>query len=449
MPGSFYVENLGCAKNQVDAEVMITALRDRGWTAVTAPDTADLIIVNTCSFIQPAREESVTSFLDLHKAYPGKKIVMAGCFSQRYGAGLSSMIPEADGIFGNADPSKIVNLIELMQESDGQPVTLLPEHGNEDEVQKAVSLSPAGSGYVKIAEGCDNRCSYCAIPIIRGPLRSRTVDSVVTEVERLISEGTFEINLIAQDLGSFGAERGAQRGELELPQLLERLSAIQGEFWVRMLYIHPDRFMERLLDICSDDQRILPYFDLPFQHSSQAVLRRMGRSGDRETYLGLIDTIRSRLPSACIRSTFLVGHPGEGEYSSSKTCCRFRGTRSSIGRVSVYSPEEGTASAEMRTPGINTLLSRRWRKRKEILEERQIPISEARLEQRIGEIIHVLVEEPIQGEDIALGRSYFTAPEVDGAVVVHSADAKEGDVIKCRLIARNGIDMEAVPYEGV
>ncbi len=296
------------------------------------------------------------------------------------------------------------------------------------------------SVYVKIAEGCDNRCSYCAIPLIRGNLASRSVKDIVEEVGMLLDKGFFEVNLIAQDLGSFGLDRGKQ----ELPVLLSEISKLRGKFWVRMLYIHPDRFPTDILGLCKEDGRILPYFDLPFQHASQPILARMGRKGDSETYLELIQTIRQTLPHAVIRSTFLVGFPGETE-ADFATLADFQ-DKASLEWLGVfsYSREEGTAAYRYSWKPNKKPPKRELERRKRLLEERQIRITETMLDRFVGKDFDALVEESIPGEGLCLARAYAHAPEVDGLVVVHAENVAPGDVLKVRIVKRNGVDLEAV-----
>ncbi|MDR1957005.1 MAG: MiaB/RimO family radical SAM methylthiotransferase, partial [Treponema sp.] len=310
MSARYYLDPFGCAKNQVDAETMMGFLQEARWVSADDPAEAELIIINSCGFIESAKQESINAALEYRKTYPDKKIVLAGCLAQRYAQELSAALPEADLIFGNRDLAKITEAA-AMALAGGARRTFLPEASPGVSVPgKRPLLSLPGSAYVKIAEGCDNHCSFCAIPHIRGPLKSRPLLQVTDECRELLDRGIKELCLIGQDLASYGTDR-TEAGRSELPELLEALSGLEGRFWVRLLYLHPDRFPLPLLELLRRDSRLLPYFDLPFQHGSPKILRAMNRRGTVESYLALIETIRTILPDATIRSTFLTGFPGE------------------------------------------------------------------------------------------------------------------------------------------
>ena len=306
---AFHVESLGCAKNQVDSERMIAALVGAGWRMAAEPGDADVLIVNTCGFISPAKKESIETSLELKQRHPGKKVYMVGCLSERYGTDLAAQLPEIDGFLGNRDPLRIV---ELLGGSGGNAAGVEAagvEAAGVDAIgagaigagaasgqaprpyEREHLLSFPGSAYLKVAEGCRNHCTYCAIPLIRGDLQSRPPSEVVQEARALLGRGIRELVLIAQDLGSYGRDLG----EPALPRLLADLARIPGEYWVRLLYIHPDHFPYGILDVMADDPRFLPYFDLPFQHAAPDVLRAMGRRGDPEANLALLSRIRGRL----------------------------------------------------------------------------------------------------------------------------------------------------------
>ena len=296
-------------------------------------------------------------------------------------------------------------------------------------------LSYPGTAYLKIAEGCGNHCSYCAIPLIRGPLASRPRAQVVQEARDLLGAGVRELVLIAQDLASFGTDRSPAG---ELPVLLRELLALPGEFWLRCLYIHPDHFPEELLELAATDPRLLPYFDLPFQHASPAVLRRMGRRGSAEAYLALLARIREALPRAVLRSTFLVGFPGESEQDFRLLLDFQRRAELDWAGFFTYSREEGTAAFAL-GPRV---AHRTAEERKRELERAQQAITARRLERHIGSELDVLIEEPVRGEALALGRGYPQAPEVDGLVVVKAAGLEAGRMCRVRIDRRNGVDLE-------
>lgn len=437
---TFYVESLGCSKNQVDAENIISTLVDTGWISVDVPDDAQLIIVNTCGFIKSAKEESINTILDFTTAYPGKKVLAAGCLSERYNQQLMEMIPELAGVFGSMAPSHIPEVLESVF-NDEKPV-VIPETDLSVTPRKKF-FSFDRSVYVKIAEGCNNRCSFCAIPIIKGDLKSRPFDDVLTEIKQLINDGAFELNLIAQDLAGYGTDLGTR----DLPRLLRAISAIEGDFWIRLLYIHPDRFIDEVVDIVAGDKRFLPYFDIPFQHASEKILRKMGRRGTAQSHLEMIQSIKTRLPEAVFRTTFMTGFPGENR-SDFKNLLEFQ-KKAEINWVGffTYSREEDTPAWSYRGALSSKLSEKKALKRKAVLEEKQTLITQRLLDAFIGGEYDVLIEEKVGEENLYLGRTYFQAPEVDGLTVLHSETIRPGDVVRAKIIKRNGMDLEAVSLE--
>ncbi|MDR3144848.1 MAG: 30S ribosomal protein S12 methylthiotransferase RimO, partial [Treponema sp.] len=453
----YYLDPFGCVKNQVDAETMMALLGRSGWEAAADSAEADLIIINSCGFIESAKQESINAVLEYRKAYPHKRILLAGCLAQRYARELSRSLTEADGFFGNEDLSGIAAAAAATMGIDAAEDMAAAAVGTGGGVRAGTGagnyvpgdrplLSLPGSAYVKIAEGCNNRCSFCAIPGIRGPLRSRSIPDVAAECRRLLERGIRELCLIGQDLGSYGLDRPGLRGGAPgasgdlprdsggaLPELLGALSALEGDFWVRFLYIHPDHFPRGILDLCCRDPRLLPYFDIPFQHGSTALLRAMNRRGSAESYLALIDTIRGALPDAVIRSTFLTGFPGETE-EDFEALLEFQ-ARAALDWAGVftYSREEDTPAYAMKGRVPKGLAA----ERKALIEERQIPITQGRMDRFIGRTMDVLVEEALTvpetealsgredppREALYLGRLFCQAPEVDGAAVIDSFEA--------------------------
>jgi ribosomal protein S12 methylthiotransferase len=446
---TFYIESLGCAKNQVDSEEAIAFLEAAGLAWVPEPDAAELIIVNTCGFIESAKEESIQTSLALKRRYPDKRVLLTGCLVQRYGQQLAGAMGEIDGFAGLRD---FPGLLALAQDHRRAPAErsagsrrlsappLPPAAAPASQLPRSRFLSYPGSAYLKVAEGCANRCSYCAIPLIRGELVSRPQEEILREVEQLLQQGLFEINLVAQDLASFGLDRG----RAELLPLLERILSLEGTFWLRLLYLHPDRFPAGLLELAASDGRLLPYFDLPFQHASEAVLGRMGRRGSGSRYLELVERIRAALPQAVIRSTFLVGFPGETEAEFRQLLEFQRLCRLDWVGVFCYSPEEGTAA--FAHPGrVRVSVARR---RKRLLEEAQLPITEQRLQAQVGRTLEVLVEEEVRGEGLFLARSYLQAPDVDGLIVLRTPASGRlrphpGEHRRARVEGRAGVDLEA------
>jgi len=480
----YYIDLFGCVKNQVDAENMMAVLNSAGWESAADAESSDLIIVNSCGFIESAKQESINAVLRWRKLYPDKKILLAGCLAQRYAKELPEILTEADGFFG-------VNNLDSIAEKSSEILSgdLTPGNISQGRINSARKtplneprlirhsagrgsagerplLSLPGSVYVKISEGCDNRCSYCAIPLIRGVLVSREIPDIVDECRILLTRGVKELCIIGQDIGAFGADRqknkikdaaGNERYS-QLPELLKAISILDGHFWVRLLYIHPDHFPLKILDLIEKDKRFLPYFDIPFQHASAKILNAMNRRGTADQYLDLLKTIRARLPDAVIRSTFLLGFPGETEEDFAALLDFQDKARLDWLGCFTYSREEGTKSFSMkgRVPAKTAVT------RKNIIEERQIPITEKNMERFSGSDIEVLLEEKFNensagsvesGEIFWLGRTYFQAPDIDGSTVIvqqkSMANNKEemnqqaGTFLKCRIIARRGFDLEA------
>jgi ribosomal protein S12 methylthiotransferase len=440
---------------------MMALLAASGWSAVAAPADADLIIVNSCGFIESAKRESINAVLSWRRAYPEKKILLAGCLAQRYMGELARAMPEADGLFGNTNLGGIAMAAGALvsgplrgeSPSGAPPKTEGPVPAPDPAPGERPLLSLPGTAYVKISEGCDNRCSFCSIPLIRGPLKSRPIAGISAECRALLGRGIRELNIIGQDLASFGQDRPGEGG---LPALLEAIAAIPGDFWVRLLYLHPDRIPLAILDTLGRDSRFLPYFDIPFQHASEPLLRAMNRRGNGDSYLDLIGRIRAALPDAVIRSTFLAGFPGETE-EDFQELLRFQ-ERAALDWMGcfTYSREEGTPAYSMgkRIP------RRVAAERKRMLEERQQGISEGRMERFLGRELEILIEERFESPDLEapdkdlpggvyLGRAYCQAPEVDGAVLVSGGKAlSPGQLVPCTVTGRAGIDLEARVISG-
>jgi ribosomal protein S12 methylthiotransferase len=462
----YFLDPFGCAKNQVDAETMMALLGDSGWSATEVPAEADLIIVNSCGFIESAKRESINAVLSWRKQYPKTKILLAGCLVQRYAAELTRSLPEADGLFGNTalggiaaaasallsgprGSSKLSGGVETPPAILEDPAALEASPGPETLGTRPL-LSLPGSAYVKISEGCNNRCSFCSIPLIRGPLRSRDPGGIIDECHCLLDRGIRELCIIGQDIASFGDDRPGTTG---LPALLEGIAAIPGRFWVRLLYIHPDRFPPAILEIMAEDRRFLPYFDIPLQHGSEPILRAMKRRENGEYYLNLIRKIRATLPDAVIRSTFLVGFPGESEDDFTRLLDFQEQAALDWAGCFTYSREENTPAYAMGKRVPRSVAA----ERKRILEERQQSISERQMDRFVGQELEVLVEEPFENPEetgdtpefpageggLYLGRAYCQAPEVDGvSLILSEKKLTPGSLVNCRVRCRTGIDLE-------
>lgn len=440
-----YFENLGCAKNQVDAEVMAKLLVDDGWEISEEAENADLILVNTCGFIEIAKEESINTFLSLKQNYPKAKICLCGCLAQRYSNDLFDNLEEADGIFGNRDFRCVVDFTNRVM--SGERVVLVPEYPSaEDECDTRYKLfSYPGSAFLKISEGCNHRCSYCAIPVIRGDLRSRPEKAVLAEAKRLVSTGVKELNVIGQDLAAYGTDW--EDGKSHLVELLYKLCQIEGDFKIRLLYIHPDTFPMDLLDLMEKEEKILHYLDIPFQHASVSILSKMGRVGNLESYSEMIEYIKKRIPDVVLRTTIMLGFPGDSaekfdEVVSFVNRCQFDWLGAFI-----YSREEDTVAYDMINDKNYEKLAKQAEIFKNKLETIQEKITQKQLNRFIGKKVDVLIEEKIEGEDLFIGRFYGQAPEVDGLVTVMGINLIPGQTVRCGITAVRGVDLEAVVVE--
>ncbi len=441
MNKKFYMESLGCSKNQVDAEVIINLLKEKGYELSLDPNNSDLIFINTCGFIQSAKEEAIENLFELREKAPNAKIIFGGCLAQRYSDILE--LPEADGIFGNRDLKQICEFVDKLEKEDEQ-IILSPEYPDnpeDDYYSRSTILNYPGSAYLKLSEGCNHRCAFCAIPVIRGPLRSRSKIQILKEANDLVKEGIKEINIIAQDLAAFGMDT---TGESQLLPLLEEICDIEGDFKIRLLYIHPDAFPLELIEFVKTHEKVLPYFDIPFQHASIPILRKMGRVGTSDSYYNLIKLIRESLPNAVIRTTLMLGFPGETEEDVKQLLeftkkCKFDWMGSFI-----YSREEDTRAFDMISEEDHEKVIKRAKKDQKKLERIQEKITSNNLQKFVDNVYDALIEEKIEGEDLAIGRIYSQAPEVDGATVIMGRNLKPGSVVKVGIRKVNGVDLDAV-----
>jgi ribosomal protein S12 methylthiotransferase len=446
----YFIDPFGCVKNQVDAETIMGSLNLAGRTSAEDAEDADIIIINSCGFIESAKQESINAVLGWKDKYPDKKIILAGCLAQRYAKDLAESLPEADGLFGNTDLGGIVETAEKLintgavesaassNSSFQTPNSKFSTPNSTLQIQNSFLpgqrplLSLPGSAYVKIAEGCNNCCTFCSIPLIRGSLRSRPIPEILAECRSLLDRGIKELCIIGQDLGSYGKD--ISDNTCLLPDLLEALSKFEDNFWVRLLYIHPDNFPQPILDIMERDKRFLPYFDLPFQHASEKILAAMNRTWDIKNHLRLITLIRSRLGDAVIRSTFLLGFPGETDEDFTLLLDFQEKAHLDWLGCFTYSREEDTPAYAMKGQVPRKIAT----ERKRIIEERQISISEQQMDRFVGRTMDVLLEEAVDEEDgLYLGRLYCQAPEVDGAAVITA----EGNL--------SGLDMLVKPGTGI
>lgn len=441
----FYIDQHGCAKNQTDGEILITFLTQSGFVHTLDADEADFIFVNSCGFINSAKKESIDAIYSIKTNYPSAKIILTGCLAERYADMLFESMPELDGIFGNGDLSKIAEFMQQMDKEKRAVVTY--EQTGVCHAARKTLYNFKGAAFVKITEGCSNHCSFCAIPLIRGEVRSRTIKDVLEEIKELLSQGVYEINLIGQDLAVF--EEG-------LANLLGEISKLEGDFIVRPLYIHPDHFTLDVAQVISKDKRFVPYFDIPFQSGDDQIIKAMNRTGSFEQYVKLVSDIKKILPDCVLRTTFLTGFPGESEKAAENTRNFIKTIEPDWSGCFPYSREEDTPAYNMK-PRVPAKTAE---KRAAMLEEIQAEITERKLQKYLGKEVQVLVEEVIKAdpesveditEGLAIGRAWFQAPEVDGCVVIRfdADDEKEaesvkcGNVIKVKILNVTGVDLDS------
>jgi ribosomal protein S12 methylthiotransferase len=430
--------SLGCPKNLVDAEVMLGHLPPERYRIVTDESQADVIIVNTCAFIREAKEESVDTILEVaDQKTTGrcKLLVVSGCLSQRYQEELASELPEVDLFVGTADAPRIVELLDqglagtAPRRAIGQPDFLY------DHTTPRALSSPFYTAYVKIAEGCANHCSYCVIPSIRGTLRSRDIPSVVAEVEKLVAGGVKEINLIAQDVTAFGADRA---DGTNLISLLEHLVKIDGLHWLRLLYAYPDGIGDELLALMAREPKICRYLDVPIQHIDDQMLKAMNRRIDGAGIRALIAKIRQYLPDATLRTSLIVGFPGETDDLFRRLLAFVEEGHFERLGVFRYSREEGTPAAELPDQVPERVQLARYRR----LMKAQSRVSFRKNRALVGRIEPVLVEGVSEESELLLkGRSVRQAPDVDGLVYINAGQANVGDIVTLKITDSSEYDL--------
>ena len=461
----FFIDQHGCAKNQTDGELIAGFLMERGYEFTLNADEADFILVNSCGFIQSAKKESIDAVCNIKQAYPEAKLVLTGCLAERYADQLIEQMPELDGVFGNGDLSKIADFMDSIKKQRGAET--FPQKGVCGGARPVIFNFP-GSAFVKITEGCSNHCSFCAIPLIRGELRSRKESEILREIKKLVKDGLYEINLIGQDLAAYGSDTGTS-----LAELLKKITEIPGDFIVRPLYIHPDHFTDDIIEAIKEGSRdkpendtkgprLLPYFDIPFQSGDDGIILAMNRTGSYKEYSALVKKIRRELPGAVLRTTFLTGFTGESDEAADNTARFLQEIQPDWSGCFPYSREENTPAYSMkgRVPA-KTAKARAAR-----LEELQAAITADHLQRYTGKELEVLVEEIVtaggnsdssdnpensQEEGLAIGRAWFQAPEVDGSVVIRYdlddkavvSDLKPGSVVTVKVLASTGVDLDA------
>ncbi len=437
--------SLGCAKNLVDTEVMIAKLGAAGWRLEPDADRADTVVINTCAFIDPAKEESTQTILEhATRKRRGQHLVVAGCLAQRYGEQLQTLIPEIDGVVGTGAYAGIAELLDDV-EAGRRPVRLEFEAEPERDFLPRLVTTPRATAYLKVAEGCDHPCTFCIIPQLRGGFRSRSEESILAEARALAANGAKELVLIAQDTSMWGRDRGLRRGGLA--GLLERLHEVDGVEWIRLLYLYPATVDGELIDAIARLPKVCKYMDMPLQHAHPEVLRAMRRPSNGERYLEILDEFRARVPGITMRSTFIVGFPGEREEHVAYLESWIE--RARLDRVGFfeYSAEEGTPAA-----GLGDAVAARERRRRLVrLREAGRLASERARQTRVGSLVRVLVEErralrksdPLRerlgAAQAWYGRSQGEAPGVDGGVYF-TGEAVPGEFAEVALEGAGSFD---------
>jgi ribosomal protein S12 methylthiotransferase len=460
-----YFVSLGCPKNQVDTELMLGQVEAAGHRLVTEPDAADVIVVNTCAFIDAAKEESVDTILEMaeHKKRGASRLVVTGCLAQRYSSELATDIPEIDHILGSSDFPALATALGLPVRAAAKPkstkrklpvvkggaagaatgptihVTETPSYIYDHDAPR-VRIGARHSAYVKVAEGCDRPCAFCIIPKLRGPQRSRSIADVAAEVEQLVADGVVEVNLIAQDLTRYGFDKGSGADRPTLAALLRRLGRVDGLSWIRLHYTYPSAFDDELIDVIAREPKVVKYIDVPLQHIADPMLKRMRRGHSAKVTRALVDTLRARIDGLVLRTTFIVGHPGE-------TAAEFAELRDFVAASGfdragafTYSPEPGTVSAELGDPVPAEVALARQQE----LMEVQRQISRARHESMVGRELDILVEGvSSESEYLLEGRWYGQAPGIDGITYLADGTAAAGALVRARVTQGSDYDLAA------
>lgn len=429
--------SLGCPKNQVDAEHMLALMDAEGWEIVDYVDGCDAVIVNTCGFIDDAKKEAIENILDmveLKKEGVISKIIVTGCLAQRYKDEIVKEIPEVDAVIGIGANGNIIKTVEEVMSGvdtieNYPPQCELPLEG------QRILTTPQYWAYLKIGEGCSNRCTYCTIPSIRGNMRSRSMENVIDEAKQLAESGVKELILIAQDTTSYGLDL---YGELKLPELLNELCKIDSIEWIRLLYCYPDRITDELIETMKNQEKVVNYIDLPLQHADDKILKAMNRRGDQALIRNVISKLREEIPDVVIRTTFIVGFPGEGE-EEFETLAEFV-NEIEFDRLGVFtfSPQEGTPAFDMEDQVDEDIKTRRG----EVIMQDQYSIMEEKNNEKIGKTYRVVVEDYDGYSDSYTGRTYMDAPEIDGLVKFTShKDLDIGDFVDVEIFDVEDYDL--------
>ena len=440
--GSYAFVSLGCPKNLVDSERMLGLLQLDGYDLVDDPDGADFVIVNTCGFIEQARQESfatIREMIDLKESGRTRGLIVSGCLAERQKEDLLQECPQIDhlvGVFGREEITKVAdrlvgNLTEQRTVFKPAPIRALPDLDR-------LRITPRHFAYLKISEGCDRLCTFCAIPKMRGKHATKPIEEVIAEAEQLAADGVRELIVVAQDTTYYGMDL---YGEPRLAELLEKLNAVEGLDWIRLMYFYPMYIDDNLIDVIANSEKILPYLDMPLQHISDAMLKRMSRRVSKSETVSLVEKLRSRIPNLALRTTFITGFPGETEEQFEELVHFVKAQRFERMGVFVYSLESDTPAAQLPEQISDEVMESRQARLMQVQQE----IAFEWNEQLVGQQIEVIIDGPVPDEPTAwIGRSFADAPDVDGLVFVTGEDVKPGDIVPCEVVASRGYDLIAV-----
>ena len=434
--------SLGCSKNQVDGEIMLSLIQRDGYELFGDAEQCDVVIINTCAFIEDAKRESIENileFCELKRQGVIKSVVVTGCLAERYQQELVTEIPEADVILGIGRNTDIVNAIDQALQGE-RVVEFAPKDELVMDAERVLTNAPYYA-YIKLADGCDNRCTYCAIPNIRGRFRSRKMENILEEVRRFAAQGVTEMNLVAQDTTRYGEDI---YGKLMLPELIREVCKVDGVHWVRILYCYPQRVTDELLEVMASEPKVVKYMDVPVQHASGRILKAMNRRDDYGYLKNLMQKIREKIPGVVLRTTFITGFPGETEEDFAEVTRLVKEVKFERVGCFTYSPEDGTPAYSM----PEQIDEETKRRRADIVMSEQLAIAEEFARSWIGRELEVVVEGLNEETGIYYGRSYMDAPDIDTRVYFDSPYEHEtGEYVMVTVTGSQGYDLVAEEVE--
>ena len=434
--------SLGCSKNQVDGEIMLSLIQRDGYELCGDAEQCDVVIINTCAFIEDAKRESIENileFCELKRQGVIKAVVVTGCLAERYQQELVTEIPEADVILGIGRNTDIVNAIDQALQGE-RVVEFAPKDELVMDAERVLTNAPYYA-YIKLADGCDNRCTYCAIPKIRGRFRSRKMENILEEVRRFAAQGVTEMNLVAQDTTRYGEDI---YGKLMLPELIREVCKVDGVHWVRILYCYPQRVTDELLEVMASEPKVVKYMDVPVQHASGRILKAMNRRDDYDYLRNLMQKIREKIPGVVLRTTFITGFPGETEEDFAEMTRLVKEVKFERVGCFTYSPEDGTPAYSM----PDQIDEETKRRRADIVMSEQLAIAEEFARSWIGRELEVVVEGLNEETGIYYGRSYMDAPDIDTRVYFDSPYEHEtGEYVMVTVTGSQGYDLVAEEAE--